>query len=386
MSASRNNSNENDIYSFDYEEESKAFRAFLNHTLKGSSHSTDLATIPHLYGKYRKALRKKEDEIEEEETMSSFSEESTCSSSDHLQLHTDTVSEEWTGHFVLPNSKNIIKLPCYLIGYDDDGSRALVVLFHSGTNAAEQYYPVFIPIEYLPQGSADNSRKFATVLNKIDATKSIFQHTHTPVGRSTEDCPTKMCDLIIESSLIRYHYCDKLMRHSMHNGVVMKKTNENDKMDRFWYMILDRNIWFEESGVDTTVATFKVDTTSSLEQNAAFVIETTSNRSSNQSEAKLAKRIARTKKFNMCSKIASLKQTRVALHSLNGKPTHTTTGDSCLQYLLSGSSTLNKVDGSFFPCKESHDTCTCNVSYTGTDYDVKAIINKRRKEHNRSAK
>jgi len=57
--------------------------------------------------------------MEEEETMS-FPEESACSSSDHLQLYTNTVSEEWTGHFVLPNSTDISKLPCYLIGFDDN--------------------------------------------------------------------------------------------------------------------------------------------------------------------------------------------------------------------------------------------------------------------------
>ena len=42
-----NNSSESNIYSFDYDEESKRFSAFLNQTLKGSTHPTDLAMMPH---------------------------------------------------------------------------------------------------------------------------------------------------------------------------------------------------------------------------------------------------------------------------------------------------------------------------------------------------
>ena len=337
-----------------------------NFFIDGSRDPTDLAMMPHSYEKYRK-MEQEIDDMEEMENETGSLLDAPTLSLDLRQLHN---SEGWVGHFLLPNSEDVIELPCYLIGFNDDCTRALVVLAHSGTDA-EMYYPVFFPTDILPPGSANNSRRFAKSLKHVGTLMSTFEYEHASVQRSTEEESIKQCELVIKSNLIANHNCDARMCHGIHNGLVMKTP-----ADRNWYM-LDRNIWFEET--DVKVDVFTVNMKTSRERHV-FVVETASTRS----EAILAKRIARTHKFQMCCKISSLNKVRGALQALKEKTVDATTADSCLQYLLSGSATLNFVDGSLIPCKLNHYTCACDIVNSNTLSRVtKDIIRKRRKEHDR---
>ena len=334
-----------------------------NFFIDGSRDPTDLAMMPHSYEKYRK-MEQEIDDMEEMENETGSLLDAPTLSLDLRQLHN---SEGWVGHFLLPNSEDVIELPCYLIGFNDDCTRALVVLAHYGTDA-EMYYPVFFPTDILPPGSANNSRRFAKSLKHVGTLMSTFEYEHASVQRSTEEESIKQCELVIKSNLIANHNCDARMCHGIHNGLVMKTP-----ADRNWYM-LDRNIWFEET--DVKVDVFTVNMKTSRERHV-FVVETASTRS----EAILAKRIARTHKFQMCCKISSLNKVRGALQALKEKTVDATTADSCLQYLLSGSATLNFVDGSLIPCKLNHYTCACDIVNSNTLSRV--TKGKRRKEHDR---
>ena len=371
-----NNSSESNIYSFDYDEESKRFSAFLNQTLKGSRHPTDLAMMPHLYGKYRKCSQKMEQERDEIEVTEEMEKEEVSLPGDmptfSLDLRQISNSEGWVGHFLLPNAEDAIELPCYLIGFNDDCTRALVVLAYSERDA-EKYYPVFLPADILPQGSAMNAIKLAESMKHVETLMSTFEYAHASVQRSSKELGLKQCELVTKSTLIANHYCDSSMCHGIHNGLVMK-----GPADRNWY-VLNRNIWFEETDVTSNVNVFTLNMKTSKERNV-FVVETASKRS----DATLAKRIARTKKFQMCSKYTSLNKLRnaLALLALKESTVDATTSDSCLQYLLSGSAKLNIIDGSIIPCKSNHYTCACDVVNSDTLSKVtKGIIKKRRNEH-----
>ena len=343
----------------DYDlDELRRFRAFMSQALNNSTHPDDRIAAIHLYGQYCRAEEEMQDsqpELHESDEEVYHQEGPDLQASCRAVVGKDDVFE---GSFLLPGEAEARTLVGHLIGFDSNDYSALVVLVVDRRNDSgiQDYFPFFFsPVSLLPKTLLDKQESFKNALLKSESLESNFEFTHDTVNKDGIQCT------ILLTGLDKYHYCDERMAYSFHNGLFFLDKSHSQK---YYYMITDKPIWFEDSRDETSMKIYQLDTKMSSHKGFC-VLESSRERS----QLKLAQKIARAKKFQMCTRLRTLKEVNACVISMN-ETCSPDEGDKCLQYILTGGDVFKDI-GILSRCKGGFLACSCDVQCCdATNYKV----------------
>lgn len=160
------------------------------------------------------------------------------------------------------------------------------------------------------------------------------------------------------------------MAYSFHNGLFFLDTSHSQQC---YHMITDKPIWFEDSRDEISMKIYQLDTKMSSHKEF-FVLESSRERS----QLKLAQKIARAKKFQMCNRLRTLNEVNACVMSMN-ETCSPDEGDKCLQYILTGGDVFKDI-GILSRCKGGSLACSCDVQCCDATSD-KVSIKKAMKQN-----